>query len=98
MIDQNELLNRCLSLRSNFCLKREQCERLLEEAPYSWTVEQLHDYRELRDDVASQIQQLDRHLATLQGLEESPPKRRQSPPWSLIAFAALFLLLVIAAT
>lgn len=95
MIDQQDLLDRCLSLRQNLCLERDRCERLLEDVPFSWTVKQIHEYRELRDEADFQIAQLDRGLAKLQGVTSDQPERKQSRPWALVVFAALFLLLVL---
>lgn len=96
MNDQQNLLDRCLSLRQNLCLERDNCEKLLENAPSSWTVEQLHQYRELRDETAHAIEQLDRGLATLQGVNSDEPVKKKSRPWALVAFALLFLLFAIA--
>ena len=97
MAEQQELLNRCLSLRSNLCLQRDKCERLLEDEPGAWEVEQLREFRRVRDEVADQIEQIDRHLSYLQGLgEEVQPERKGSRPWGLVLFALLFLLFAIA--
>jgi len=96
MNDQQTLLDRCLSLRQNLCLERDNCEKLLENAPSSWTVEQLHQYRELRDETEDAIEQLDRGLAKLQGVNSDEPVKKRSRPWALIAFALLFLLFAIA--
>ena len=96
MIDQQDLLDRCLSLRQNLCLERDRCERLLEEAPMSWTVKDIHEYRELRDEADYAISQLDRGLAKLQGVTGNPPEKKRSRAWTLIVFAALVLLLVLA--
>ena len=96
MADQQELLERCLNLRSNLCLQRNECEKLLEEAPEAWEVEQLMEFRRVRDEVADQIQQLDRHLSFLQNEEVERPEPKQKRPWFLFVFAMLFLLLVIA--
>lgn len=97
MADQLELLNRCLTLRSNLCLQRDKCERLLEDEPGAWEVEQLREFRLVRDGVSDQIEQIDRHLATLQQPETllEPRGRKPRLPWFLL-FAVTFLLIVIA--
>jgi hypothetical protein len=96
------LLDQCLSLRQNLCLERDRCEQLLADAPMSWSAEEIHEYRDLREEANFQIEQLDRFLAKLQGmyvdpLESDPPESKQSRPWALVAFALLFLLFALVA-